>query len=470
MIINNINKNRVKWTRKIEAITLYCWKKLKELNKELTWEMQYCNIKRSSVLPIYEVSKEDWWRRWLYSTNAKDIGMLYIYFAIFSGIFIMPLINLVIYWDNLIKNYIGVVDVFNLLMNLIKSVNNFKICTIFISVNYLRDFKQELLLLNYLDNILIKILLWKFNLLFFRYYYNNKLFKLKFSNSQLGYYLAGLIESDGSIIIPKENSKNTPTISIIFHIDDKPLAECICNKLGYGSLETIELNKAVKLHIRGRYSIIDTIWLINGKLRTPKIEKLKELIGYINKNWNKDVKELLYLLPLDNSSLISNSWLAGFSDGDANFNISIIWPDNNKSKYGQIKLTFEIVQTRMDKILFNKYKPVMLKIASLCESKLDKHKVSKFDRSGKQDAWRARTVNKKGAYNIVKYFEQYPLFSSKYLNYCDWRCAYTILMINKEHIGINKLDTYNKIKSIKNKMNKSRINFNWNHLNNFYDR
>ena len=49
---------------------------------------------------VSEVSRADWWRRWLYSTNAKDIGMLYIYFAIFSGISVMPLKNLAIYWNN----------------------------------------------------------------------------------------------------------------------------------------------------------------------------------------------------------------------------------------------------------------------------------------------------------------------------------------------------------------------------------
>jgi LAGLIDADG endonuclease len=112
---------------------------------------------------------------------------------------------------------------------------------------------------------------------------NDALLNNKFK-SELGYYLAGLIESDGSIIIPKLSSNNTSSVTISFHENDKPLAKEICNILGYGSLELIPLNKAVKIHIRGNYSILNLLRLINGKFRTPKIEKLNNLITYINKN------------------------------------------------------------------------------------------------------------------------------------------------------------------------------------------
>lgn len=76
---------------------------------------------------ISEVSRADWWRRWLYSTNAKDIGMLYIYFAIFSGKTIMPLKNLAIYWNNWYINKV-VITIKTIIFN-IKSVsmhNRFK--------------------------------------------------------------------------------------------------------------------------------------------------------------------------------------------------------------------------------------------------------------------------------------------------------------------------------------------------------
>ena len=421
--------------------------------------------KNNVINTVSEVSRVDWWRRWLYSTNAKDIGMLYIYFAIFSGKSIMPQKNLAIYWNNWYINN-GIIIKFNI--KSVSIVNKFKL------IKYYRDFKQELLflLLKYL--YIINILSLKENylilkIMFYRYIHNTReLSKNKVLNDQLGPYLAGLIESDGSIIIPKENSKNTPTISIIFHINDKPLAILLRERLGYGSLEIIESNKAVKLSIRGKYSILKTILLINGKFRTPKIEKLHKLIKYINKSWDEQIKNPIHLLPLDNSSLDNNSWLSGFSDGDANININISWPDKAKNGYGQIKLTFEIVQTRLNKEHLYKYKPIMQKIAIFLRSKLEKHSISKYDRTGKQNAWRARIVNKEGATILANYFDFYPMFSSKHLNFLSWRKAYIILIVNREHIGINKLNTYNKIKLIKDEMNTKRMIFNWDHLNNFY--
>jgi hypothetical protein len=333
-----------------------------------------------------------------------------------------------------------------------------------INIKYSRDFMQEFDSYEYTNNYNRIDNKMNYN----KNFNNNDVINNFINNnsSELGHYLAGLIEADGSVITPKKSSKNTPAITISFHEDDKPLAEKICDKLGYGSIELIPSKKAVKIHIRGKYSILNTLFLINGKFRTPKIEKLNNLINYACKNWNNNLRRPLILLPLDDSPLDSNSWLSGFSDGDANFYININWP--NEKKYGQIKLTFEIIQSRLDKIHFEKYKFIMNKIALFCKSKLEKYSISKFDRKGKQNAWRARVINKVGITVIVNYFNKFPLFSSKHLNYLSWKDAYLILIVHKEHIGRNKMKTYEKIKLIKEKMNKKRKVFNWNHLDDFY--
>ena len=437
-----------------------------EKGQNFKFNVEYMNKSAHSISMSdygHVISRADWWRRWLYSTNAKDIGMLYIYFAIFSGVFIMPLQNLAICWKLLKFNY-------NYL-NLRQSAGNLKGLSL---LRILRDLTQELSILS--KNININ----KYIYVLYRLLVNNvfclhtkiNVEKNKYpfysKDNQLGYYLAGLIEADGSIIIPKEESKNTSTINISFNIEDKPLALCIKDRLGFGSLESIEKNKAVRLVIRGKYSIFTLINIVNGKFRTPKIEKLYKLINYVNKNWIKLKENFIVLKPLDTSLLSSNNWLAGFSDGDANININITWPDKSKNGYGQIRLTFEVVQSRMDNEHLEKYKNIMNIISIFLKSKLEIHNLSKFDRSGKQKAWRAIIANKESATILINYFDQSPMFSSKYLNYQDWCSVYDMLIVKKEHLGKNKLDTYHKIKFIKDGMNKKRFLFSWDHLNDFY--
>jgi len=58
----------------------------------------------------------------------------------------------------------------------------------------------------------------------------------------------------------------------------------------------------------------------------------------------------------------------------------------SKNGYGQIRLTFELVQSRLDDIHFEKYKNIMNIISIFLKSKLEIHNISKFDRTGKQKA------------------------------------------------------------------------------------
>jgi len=55
-------------------------------------------------------------------------------------------------------------------------------------------------------------------------------------------------------------------------------------------------------------------------MRTPKIEALHRAINWFNTYDNLQLE----CLNLDNSPVNSNAWLAGFTDGDGNFSISLI--------------------------------------------------------------------------------------------------------------------------------------------------
>ena len=138
-------------------------------------------------------------------------------------------------------------------------------------------------------------------------------------------------------------------------------------------------------------------------------------------------------------------------------------------KYNHLSTTYEISQGRLDSELFENYKDIMEKIANLFLADLSKIYLSKYDRSGKQPFWRARNNSKAGAKEVIKYFNKFPLFSSKHLDFLNWKEAHNLIEI-KAHYKKNGLEGINKIKFLKNSMNDKRTEFSWLHLNNFYNR
>jgi hypothetical protein len=119
------------------------------------------------------------------------------------------------------------------------------------------------------------------NILFFTQVNNLKYKDL--SNLKFSSYLTGLIEGDGLIITPNTDRSvkgriNYPSIQIVFHLKDFPLASLIQMKIKNGSLSRKKGVNAYVLTINNYNGLIFLISMINGNMRTPKIYSLYNLI------------------------------------------------------------------------------------------------------------------------------------------------------------------------------------------------
>lgn len=149
--------------------------------------------------------------------------------------------------------------------------------------------------------------------------------------------------------------------------------------------------------------------LINGKFRTPKIKYLYKAIDHINLLHSRNIQKL----PLNNSDLGSNSWIAGFADADGNFTISLEGCyaqtlSDNKSQRGRVKCIFSIKQRVIDKASGESLVPIMTKIAKLFECKINY-------KSTNEMTFMVQANNKHSL--TTSYFYKYPLMTSKYLDY-----------------------------------------------------
>lgn len=132
--------------------------------------------------------------------------------------------------------------------------------------------------------------------------------------------MAGLIEGDGSFNVPNifkdsKGKKRVAGVEVIGNIKDKPAFEFLKKKFG-GKIYLTKGN-SVRWMIKDFKSVVNVVNNINGKLRTPKIHRLHKMIDFLNFYYGTIITKI----PLDNSSLYVNAWLAGFIDSDGSFAI-----------------------------------------------------------------------------------------------------------------------------------------------------
>ena len=165
---------------------------------------------------------------------------------------------------------------------------------------------------------------------------------------------------------------------------------------------------------------------MNGFLRTPKLSDFNNLISWLNAYTGSNIPQHT----ADTSDVLGNAWLAGFIDADGSFDIHVRNQrivDGRKIGKDRVEARFRLEQRQSDPKTGESYSFVLGLIAKALATKLSlsiHHGTSYY----------LITVTSSTQLPIlVDYLDAYQLFTSKYLDYVDWRTVQQ-LMLTKGHI------------------------------------
>ena len=239
----------------------------------------------------------------------------------------------------------------------------------------------------------------------------------------------------------KKGILNKANIVIVFTKYDLNLAKAIIKQIG-GVYIKINDNY-LPLFIKVKSSILRIINLINGKMRTPKIEALHRLIYWSNYKWSLNIPLLgINLTPLQN-----NAWLPGLLDADGNLYLNWLYDKSGLPTNLQyyLRISQRKIYTAHLNNLFNFI--IMKNLANLVNVNLRSYECKKTN-SNLEQGNLIRTAKNLSNYIIIIYLINLPLFIHKYVCIPVFIDLYR-LQVSKEY---KNLDTIKKLKELKSKM------------------
>ena len=282
-------------------------------------------------------------------------------------------------------------------------------------------------------------------------YYSSK--SLVDSKNNFRYYLTGLWEGDGHIWIPQNShapsgKRYTPHFTITFDKRDINLAIRLKSILG-GTVSDKRPVNACTLTISRKKGLEIVVEIINGKVRTPKYKRFIDLITWMNSNYNSKIT----IREIDKSDLLRNAWLRGFIDADGSFSVSIRKKSIDGKGKNRVESRFRLEQRQKDPKTNSSYVYIIEDIAKtfVVTNKITRHNFGK--------EYYVVSVSRPGKLiKLISYLDTFPLFSSKRINYLDFKKSVEIIL-KKEYLFYIE-----RFVEIKNNINNKRVYFNWENL------